>query len=98
MGNSGMGVNLYMCEDRGTVCSVCEVDIHEPINLRIVQYKYDMSYTSLRFFSYVLSILNVPSYLLSRCTGNAVEVNDGLLAHVEPDRLLLQSVSQLIPS
>jgi len=48
-------VNLFMCENKCTGCSVCEVDLHEPINLRIVQYKYDMSYTSLRFF-FLLSI------------------------------------------
>ncbi len=97
MGNAGMGVNL--CEDRGTVCSVCKVDIqymnHPP-------FEFDSTNTTfprhlLGSFSYVLSILNVPSHLLSRCTGNAVEVNDRLLAHVEPDRLLLQSASSFLP-
>jgi hypothetical protein len=53
VGNAGMGVNLCMCEDRGTVCSVCKVDIHKPTTLKLgstLQIRHVLHNTSLRFF------------------------------------------------
>ncbi len=61
MGNAGMGVNLCMCEDTGTDCSVCKVDIqymnHPP-------FEFDSTNTTfprhlLGSFSYFLSFLMV---------------------------------------